>query len=447
TPMSAYRAVRKLPPAHTLVLEDGQPRLNRYWQLDYASKLDLSPAELGERIRAELQAAVRRRLVADVPLGAFLSGGIDSSAVVAAMAEASSGPVKTFSIGFEDERFDELEHARLIAERFGTDHTEFVVRPDGIELLPKLVRHYGEPFADSSAIPCFKLAELTRRHVTVALNGDGGDESFAGYMRYAGNVLGQRFERLPTPLRRAGSALGRRLPARGEMDSTLSRVRRLALAAELDAPSRYARSHACFDPAARDALYTPEFAALVGESSADEVIAGPWREASGSAPVDVMLEVDVRTYLPGDLLTKIDIATMAHSLEARSPFLDPSLMQLAASIPASLKLRGREKKVVLRDALRGWIPDSILDRPKQGFSVPLAGWLRGSLSGYAEELLLEGKARSRGWFEPETVRGLLERHGRGEDHSNRIWSLIVLETWMREVVESPGRAEPAVLAA
>jgi asparagine synthase (glutamine-hydrolysing) len=282
----------------------------------------------------------------------------------------------------------------------------------------------------------------------VALNGDGGDESFAGYMRYAGNVMGQRLERLPLPLRRAASAFGRRLPAHGEIDSTLNRVRRLALAAELDGPARFARSHACFDPEQRATLYTDSISSLVSGSRAGDVVAGPWREASGSAPVDVMLEVDVRTYLPGDLLTKIDIATMAHSLEARSPFLDPSLMQLAASIPASMKLRGTEKKVVLRDALRGWIPDSILDRPKQGFSVPLADWFRGSLSGYAEEVLLDRSARSRDWFKPEAVRDLLVRHReRGEDHSNRIWALIVLETWMREVVEGAGSVAPTAVAA
>ena len=247
-PRSAFRAVRKLEPATTMVLEDGRLSHHRYWQLDYGSKLDFSdPAELHEEIRQALRRAVKRRLISDVPLGAFLSGGIDSSAVVGAMAEASSGPVRTFSIGFGAERFNELPHARRVAELFDTEHHEAVVEPDAVDLAPKLVRHYGEPFADSSAIPSFHLAEMTRRHVTVALNGDGGDESFAGYSRYAANVLGGRLERLPAPLRRAGAAVAGRLPANGRVDSTVNRARRVGGSLALGAPARYGRYMSIFD--------------------------------------------------------------------------------------------------------------------------------------------------------------------------------------------------------
>jgi asparagine synthase (glutamine-hydrolysing) len=446
-PLSAFRAVRKLPPAHTLVLRDGQAHLQRYWQLDYGNKLEgVSQEELCERIRDALRKATRRRLIADVPLGAFLSGGIDSSAVVAAMAEASSGPVRTFSIGFEHQRFDELPHARRIAQQFGTEHEEFIVRPDAIAVLPKIVRHHGEPFADPSAIPSFYLAEVTRRHVTVALNGDGGDESFGGYTRYVANRLAARLDRVPAPLRRAAGALGDRLPAGGDVSTALNRARRLARSMALDAPTRYAGYVGLFDASGRAGLYSSEFRAACAGSPADAVIRGPWQAATGDAVVDVMLETDISTYLVDDLIAKIDIATMAHGLEARSPFLDHELMELAASIPANLKIRGSQKKWILREAMRGWLPDEILDRPKQGFSVPESDWLRTDLAGFAREVLLDRSSLDRGYFEPKAVRALMDRHAAGADvEARRVWALLVLELWQRECVDRV--PAPAALAA
>lgn len=434
-PLSIFGAVRKLPPATAMVYEGGDVSLQRYWQLDYARKHAVEEAsELHAPLLENLRGAVRKRLVSDVPLGAFLSGGIDSSAVVAAMAQETSGPVKTFSIGFDDERFDELAHARAVAQLFGTEHEELQVRPDAISVAPRIARHYGEPFADSSAVPSFYLAEMTRRHVTVALNGDGGDESFAGYTRYAANVLAGRLERIPAPLRRLGAGLAARLPESAEEQSPRNRLRRLGGSLALDGPGRYERYVSLFDREQRAALYGEELtAALGGSQIAAEAIAEPWREASGEDRLDVLLEVDVRTYLPGDLLTKIDIATMAHSLEARSPFLDPQLMQFAASIPAPMKLRGMEKKRVLRDALRAWLPDSILDRPKQGFSVPLAAWLRTDLREYSRELLLDRVSFSQQRFRPGAIEALLDEHRAGRDHSQRIWALLMLELWQAEV--------------
>ena len=436
-PRSAFRAVRKLPPAHTLVWQDGRIDIQRYWQLDYATKLDAGPEELQARIRATLLAATKRRLVADVPLGAFLSGGIDSSAVVAAMAKLSSDPVKTFSIGFDSEAFDELPHARAVAKRFGTEHREFVVRPQALDILPRLVRHYGEPFADASAIPSFYLAALTREHVTVALNGDGGDEAFGGYTRYVSNRLAGRLEGIPLPLRRALAAAGRSLPAGGEVTSRTNKARRLLSSLSLDGPSRYARYMAYFADEQRAALYSPEFQSLVGESEAPGVISTPWHEASGASVVDVMLEVDTTTYLPDDLLTKIDIATMAHGLEARSPFLDHELLELSAAIPAAYKVRGSEKKWILRESLREWLPDELLDRPKQGFSVPLSDWFRGDLRNHVREVLLDRETLGRGWFREREVRGLLDRHDAGADgEASRLWALLMLEYWQREVVDA-----------
>jgi asparagine synthase (glutamine-hydrolysing) len=436
-PLTAVRGVRKLPPAHTLVMRQGRVELERYWRLDYGRKLDGVPVpELCERIREALRTATRRRLIADVPLGAFLSGGIDSSAVVAAMAEASSEPVRTFSIGFDNEAFDELPHARQIAQMFGTRHEEFQVRADAVEIVPRIVRHYGEPFADSSAIPSFYLAEMTRRHVTVALNGDGGDESFGGYTRYVANALAGRIDRVPAALRQLIARAGSRLPEGGDISSVRSRARRLTQGLALDGAARYARYVSFFDQAQRRALYTAEFAEAIGEAD-DTTITGPWAAASGTHVVDKLLEVDVATYLPDDLIAKIDIATMAHALEARSPFLDHEFMELAASIPATLKVRGREKKWILREALRGWLPDDILDRPKQGFSVPLSSWLRTDLRAWSRDVLLDRTTRERGYFDDRAVHELLASHEAGNDRAaKRVWALLMLELWHREFVDA-----------
>ena len=296
-PMSIFNGVRKLEPAHALLLDGGEVTIERYWRLDYSKKLPVEdPRELHEPIRNAIRVATRRRLTSDVPLGAFLSGGIDSSAVVAAMAEASTGPVKTFSIGFDNGAFDELPHARQIAQLFGTDHNEFTVRPDAISIVPKLVRHYGEPFADSSAIPSFYLAELTRSQVTVALNGDGGDESFGGYTRFVANRLASRLDLIPGPLRRGAAACVRGRGS-GELTSLPNKARRLLKGLALEPPARYARYVSWCDPGMRAQLYSDDFASLVADSPAAGVIAGPWHGASGTDVLDKMLEVDVSTYL------------------------------------------------------------------------------------------------------------------------------------------------------
>jgi asparagine synthase (glutamine-hydrolysing) len=447
-PRSVFSSVRKLPPAHTLVLRDGKATIERYWSLSYAPKLNVSdPRELHEPIRDAIRAATQRRLISDVPLGAFLSGGIDSSAVVAAMAEAADGPVKTFSIGFENAAYDELPHARRVAELFGTDHHEFVVRPDAIEMIPTIVRHYGEPFADSSAIPSFQLAALTRRHVTVALNGDGGDESFGGYTRYVANRLANRLDFLPLALRRALASGDRRIsdaPAVGRDTSVVNKARRLVQALALEPPERYARYVSWFDERRRAQLYTGEFQALLGESTAAAgVIAAPWRGASGSDVLDVMLEVDATTYLPDDLIAKIDIATMAHALEARSPLLDHQLMEFAATIPAEFKVRGRQKKWIFREALRDWLPAEILDRPKQGFSVPVGDWFRHDLKSHVREVLLDPRTIDRGYFQADQVHSILERQAAGADaESKRVWALYMLELWHREFVDQAPAATP-----
>jgi len=449
-PLSAFSAVRKLSPASTLVYRDGSAQIERYWALDYSRKrVPASRAEVEEQVREAIRRAVRRRMIADVPTGAFLSGGIDSSAVVAAMAESSSQPVKTFSIGFEEERFNELPLARQVAQAFATDHHELLVRPNAVELLPKVVHHYGEPFADHAAIPSFYLARFAREHVTVALNGDGGDESFAGYQRYTTNMLLGALDRVPFSLRRAAAALAAGAPkvAVGPSSRT-ARLARLARASALNPESRYLAQRSIFSAAARARLYTREYAALLGGSDAEEHVLAAWRSSSANELLERMLDVDVRGYLPDDLLTKIDIATMAYSLEGRSPLLDHELMELAASLPAELKAAGTRRKIVLRSALRGWVPDAVLDAPKRGFELPVAQWFRGDLRDYSYEVLLDPAAIARGWCREPAVRGLLDEHSSGaHDHGRAIWALLMLELWYQAFAGPGSRGVPTGAAA
>jgi asparagine synthase (glutamine-hydrolysing) len=445
SPYCAFAAVRKLPPAHRLVLDADGVTVDRYWELDFATKLDAPDEELIEALRDELRTAVRRRMISDVPLGAFLSGGIDSSAVVWAMAEHSTEPVKTFSIGFEDPALDERDLARLVAQRFGTDHHELVVDPDAIELIPAILRHYGEPFADATALPTFHLARMAREHVTVALNGDGGDETFGGYERYRANIAAARANAIPAPLRRAAAAAAARVPSDGRINSTRSRVRRLGATLAMDPGERFLAYMTTLQGLDRDALYTAEFRAELGPSRVAETLLGPWRRSTAPTLLDRMLDVDSQTYLPDDLLCKVDIATMAASLEGRSPMLDHRFMQFAASLPARLKIDGKEKKVALKRALRGHVPDAVLDAPKRGFQPPLARWFRGELREHAREVLLDKVTVDRGYFDRAALTRLLDDHAAGRaDHSQAIWTLLIFERWHRE---GPGMRDTAAAAA
>lgn len=434
-PASAFAAVRKLPAATYMVLDEAGSRTERYWSLDFSSKRTFtSVAERDEEIRSQIRRAVRRRMAADVPLGAFLSGGVDSSTVVAAMAEHSTEAVRTFTIGFASDEYNELPQARLVAERFGTEHHEYVVEPNAIEILPQIVRHYGEPFADPSAIPSFYVAEMARREVTVVLNGDGGDETFAGYSRYAANVLLERTERMPTAWRKLVQQAAAALPRSARVESPVNRLRRVMSVMGLDAVDRYAAYMTRLNGLDRDQLYTVEYRESLDEAGILEVIRAPWHESTASDIRDRMLDVDTRTYLTDDLLAKVDIATMAHSLEARSPFLDHEFMEFAASLPPDDKLSGRSHKVALKEAVRGWIPDEILDAPKRGFRLPIHDWLRTDLRDYAKDVLLDPSAIERGHFDRSYVARLLDEHARRQaDHSQGIWTLLMYELWHQDV--------------
>jgi asparagine synthase (glutamine-hydrolysing) len=438
-PLSAFETVRRVPPAHYLLVEDGRVRLERYWRLRSQPKRRLSEADAAAELRARLRDAVRARLVADVPLGAFLSGGIDSGAIVALMAETGPGPVRTFSIGFEEPAYDERPYAQLVARRYGTEHHEFVVRPEAVDLLPRLVWHYNEPYADSSAVATFCLAELTRRHVTVALNGDGGDENLAGYTRYLATRLAERYASLVRPVHRPLAALLGAVPAAG--GGTVTRARRFVEALGETPARRYTRWVSHFDPVLKRELTTEDFRRAAGDRDSVEHLAAAFRRAEGSDLVDATLQVDRETYLPDDLLVKVDIATMAHGLESRSPFLDHELMEFCATLPSDLKLRGLTTKYLLKRAVRDLLPAAVVDRPKQGFGVPIDRWLREELRTVVHDVLLDSRTRQRGYFHEPVVRRLLSEHQRGvRGWHYQLWNLLMLELWHRTFVD--GRPEP-----
>lgn len=436
-PLTAYRGIKKLEPGHSLRYRKGEIKIERYWQPDFSKKLDISEQEAGERAIEILREAVKVRLMSEVPLGAFLSGGIDSSAVVALMSEVSSEPIKTFSIGFEEQDFSELHHARRVAEHVGADHHEFIVRPDALEVLPILVEHYGEPYADSSAIPTYYVARETRKHVTVALNGDGGDESFAGYERYAAMRMAERYHRLPAILRDTVVKQAiELLPSSAIKRSRVRDVKRFINAASLPSTERYLRWISVFDAEAKRDLYSDQFARQTESVSAAGVL-GPWfARANGSGIIDAALLTDLMTYLPNDLLVKVDIATMAVSLEARSPFLDHHVIEFAASLPEKYKLRGLTTKYLLKRILKQLLPAENLDRRKMGFGLPIGHWFRGKLQPFLRETILSESALKRGLFKPETVKQLVELHARGErDFSHQLWTLLMLELWYQRFID------------
>ncbi len=426
-PRSGFKAIRKLPPAHILVFEGGAARISRYWQPSCTPRLDLATEDAVAETERRLREAVKKRLMSEVPLGAFLSGGVDSSLIVALMSEFTK--VKTFSIGFEESGFNELPHARAVAERYATDHHEFVVKSHTADVLPKLVRHYGEPYADSSALPSYYLAKLTREHVTVALNGDGGDEFFAGYDRYRALPY-FKLARVLMPFAPAARALSR-------WSALPTRVRRAFAGAGHESREGYARLMSYFSTEEKAAIYSDSMRQEVHALGSYEWLYGFMEEAREPMGVRQLQYADAMTYLPGDILTKVDIATMANSLEGRSPLLDHELVEWALRIPEDISSNLSEGKLVLKALARKYLPTSVIDRPKMGFGIPINGWFRGELQGMARETLLSPRARERDLFNPKAVERLISDHGAGrEAHGYRLWALLCLELWFREVVHA-----------
>ena len=445
-PWSILQGVRKLPPGHVLVWRDGREELRRYWRLDCTPRKVTDEREAAEELREKLLDATRVRMVSERPLGAFLSGGLDSSAVVAAMARQSSGSVKTFSIGFDEQEFDERRYARKLAEWYGTDHHELVVRPSAIDVLPTLAWHFDGPFADSSAKPSYYVAKMSRERVTVVLNGDGGDETFGGYRRYVAMNRTRRIS-LPSALRPRMERLGALLTSRGAPQSPPWKVGRVLELLSHPLPRRYARMMSYFGPEQKLAIYSDALRERLAGVDSYEILDAAFDESRAGSEIGAIMDVDVNTYLPGDLLVKSDITTMANSIEARSPFLDHHLMEWAAGLPAGLKVRSGTTKYLLKRAVAEWLPPELVSRPKMGFGVPLAAWLRTELRGLSWDLLTDHTARSRGLFQPKAVTRLLRQHEAGTDHSTRIWALIQFELWHRIFVDGAHtRASTAIAA-
>jgi asparagine synthase (glutamine-hydrolysing) len=433
---AVFEGMRRLLPGASLTVDVGRgQRIAPFWRWPHAAESDVLPAaEAVERIRAELTEAVRIRLRSDVPLGAFLSGGMDSAAVLALMTKQSSQPVKTFTIGFGDAAYDELTEARATARHFGADHHEQVVTPDCVTVAERLAYHYDEPFADASAIPTFYVAELARRHVTVCLTGDGGDELFAGYTPYA-DALARVGSASVSAFRSVLGAGARRIPvhARGK-----GRLSMMALGPE----AWFVWRRTVFPDYLLEAVVDPDVLAAAGLLPERRAVADI--RADSGPLLSRLQQWDQHHYLPDDILVKVDRATMAHSLEARCPILDDRVIELAAAQSAARHGGPSATKLLFREVIRPWVPPDVLERPKRGFGVPLRRWFQEQMIGWARDILLDPRTGQRGWTRTRQVRALLQQHEEGSrDHAKRIWALVSLELWARAHLDRAGSYQRA----
>ena len=443
---SIFAGVHKLPPGHLLRWQNGVARVRQYWAIPTTEVAPASEGEAVESLRAVLQDAVRSHLMSEVPLGAFLSGGIDSSLVVGLMAQSSAQPVRTFSIGFDDPRYDELEHARMVARHFATDHHEFVVRPDALSIIDDIIAHFDEPFGDSSAIPTWYVSELARRHVTVVLSGDGGDELFGGYDRYFPHPRIAAFDRWAVPGTRAvASMLWPWLPHGAKGKNFLRTVAR-------DERGRYLDQIGYFQRDQKAALFTGDVRRQMAGCNAEAALERRFARLAGLPWHGQMMHFDFETYLPEDILTKVDRMSMAHSIESRVPLLDNEVVEFAARLPAALKIHNGRRKHLLKEAAADLLPPEVLTRRKRGFEVPVGTWFRGGLRELFADVLLSSRARQRGYFEPRFIERLVDEHLSGRrEHTLRLWSLLIFELWHRQYIDAfkPAmrRPQPAASAA
>jgi len=452
-PDAAFAGIRKLPAAHYLVVEAradknlGAPELVRYWRLPEprATRRHRRTSDLKRELVGHLEEAVRLRLISDVPLGAFLSGGVDSSAVVATMARVGGGTVKTFSIGFSAKEYDETRYARMVAERYATDHQELVVEPDAVAVLPRLVWHYGEPFADPSAVPTYYVSKLARQEVTVALNGDGGDECFLGYRRYKAMRYVSWLDGMPSWSRAELARLLGLAPLTAQQRFKIPRIRGVLQAPKQRPGRRYAFTLAPFTDEDKEDCYSWAMRDQLGRSALD--LLEPYFAEADSLVAGANW-ADIHTYLPDDLMVKVDVASMAHGLEARSPLLDHVLMEWAVGLPEEVKMARGVTKALFKSAMEPYLPAELLYRPKMGFSCPVDHWFRNEIKELAYDTLLSQSARQRGLFRPDYVQRLLDEHcGFTRDHHTRLWALLMLELWFRMWIDAPAEAEilrPAV---
>lgn len=426
---SIIDGVHKLEPGHILIARPGRaPLIERYWNLEFAPEYGRGESYFIDRVSELLAESVRLHMMSDVPVGAFLSGGIDSSAVVAAAAKLSPQPLQTFSIGFKEPDYNELSHARLVAEQYGTDHHELTLGPDALDQMGDLAWHLDEPFGDSSAIPTYMVSKLAAQNVKVVLSGDGGDELFAGYDKYVVEQHERRARFMPSRARNLLGSIGRTMPEG-------MRGRNFLRHHSLPAVERYLDASTLFKRDEMQKLFRPEFAQLLAPCD-------PWRSKAASLKSDGnwlsnLQELDINNYLPLDILTKVDRMSMAHSIETRVPLLDHKLVEFAATIPPEMNLRGGTTKYILKRAMKGILPDRIIDRPKKGFAVPLGYWFRGKLGSYVRDLLLAEQGRRRGFFHQPYIESLVARHERGENLDLQLWTLISFELWSRSFLDGP----------
>ncbi len=433
SPGTIYDDVVELPPAHSLVWENGKIKTQRYWSLEYRSESGHAESHYVDGLFAKLSDAVRSHLVSDVPLGAFLSGGIDSGTVVALMSRATQVPVETFTVGFEGDYglYDERNEARLVAQRFQTNHHEFVVRPDVSVILPQIIQAFDQPQADSSAVPNYYICQLARRHVTVALSGMGGDEMVGGYERYLGVLLGRRYYSLPSMLRKAlARGIGLLPDFGGKRRFSAARLKRFVQGVESDPAATYLRLLSTFNSRELDDLLVGEWRTEARHFSGEEVIRQAFIGSNSNSIVNQMLFTDLIGYLPGDLLPLTDRMSMAHSLEVRVPFLDHEVLEFAATVPPELKIRRLKSKFILRKIASRLLPDEILRKGKRGFSIPLAFWFREELKSLLQDQLSSERIAQMGYFVPEKVTSLLHEHfSMRANHENKIWALLIFGLW------------------
>jgi asparagine synthase (glutamine-hydrolysing) len=450
-PRTIFKQARKLPPAHTLVIRRGEPlpAPREYWSLRFSCSNPIGVREACEELDRRLAESVRLRMIAEVPLGAFLSGGVDSSAVVAAMAGLSEAPVNTCSMAFADPAFDESRYAETVAARYRTNHHVDRIESDDFDLIDTLARLYDEPYADSSAIPTYRVCQLARRHVTVALSGDGGDESFGGYRRYRMHLAEERFRSaVPLAMRRAVfGALGRAYP-KLDWAPRMFRAKTTFEALSRTSVEAYFHSVSVLSDTLRRDLYSARLRTELGGYQARDVLQRHARAADTDDPLALIQYLDLKTYLVGDINTKVDRASMAHSLEVREPLMDHPLVEWMATLPSDLKMRGGESKFLLKKAMEGRLPEEVLYRPKMGFAVPLARWFRGPLRERVRQALEGGELASSGLFNPSFLKRLADEHASGlRDRSAPIWSLLMFDAFLRNVLAGTSPAVPLGMVA
>jgi asparagine synthase (glutamine-hydrolysing) len=445
-PRCIFKDARKLPPAHTLCIRRGQrvPETRCYWDVRFTLDNRIAEADAEAELVDRLKESIRLRMISEVPLGAFLSGGVDSSAVVALMAGISEAPVNTCSIGFADPKFNETEFAQLVADRYKTRHYIDRVESDDFDLIDELARLYDEPYADSSAIPTYRVCQLARRHVTVALSGDGGDESFGGYRRYRMHLMEERMRRaLPRGVRRPlFGLLGAAYP-KADWAPRVFRAKTTFQAMARDSVEAYFHSVSIFSEAMRQRLFSPSFAAELGGYRALDLFRRHGEAAGTDDPLALIQYIDLKTYLVGDINTKVDRASMAHSLEVREPLMDHPLVEWLATLPSSYKIKGQEGKAIFKKSMEPLLPNDVLYRPKMGFSVPLARWFRGPLKARVREALLGERLASTGMFDRAFLKEMLDRHESGaRDYSAPIWTTLMFDAFLKNVMaDQPVRAE------